>query len=247
MAMVGQGGRFSRIHEVSTDGKRTWSPATNHPNLFPQSTGGKKRRQPEPPPQPAAAASLAEPDIVLAPADATRPASEAPIELVDFDGGPGWYYHRNNANTGPVSLSAVQQLVRAGDLGPDTLVWEEDTPNWIKVKDHHSLAGHLPSNPLSFPESAPASTTAAGAAKQETALTAIASLVSAIGGMTLFPFLGSILAIVFGHMALSQLKLNSRLRGRNLALAGLVMGYVELAIILFAGLILIIILLMKRS
>jgi hypothetical protein len=45
------------------------------------------------------------------------------------------------------------------------------------------------------------------------------------------PFLGSILAAVFGHMALAEYaRTPGQLRGRGLAIAGVVMGYVTLAL-----------------
>ncbi|MGD0447506.1 MAG: DUF4190 domain-containing protein [Candidatus Dormibacteria bacterium] len=43
--------------------------------------------------------------------------------------------------------------------------------------------------------------------------------------------MGSILAVIFGHIALSQIR-HSRQGGRGLAIAGLVLGYVGLALFL---------------
>jgi Domain of unknown function (DUF4190) len=53
---------------------------------------------------------------------------------------------------------------------------------------------------------------------------AIASLVLGIIGMVI----GSILAVVFGHMALGQIRRSSQ-GGRGLAIAGLVLGYLGIA------------------
>jgi hypothetical protein len=57
---------------------------------------------------------------------------------------------------------------------------------------------------------------------------AIAALV--LGILWLY-WVGSILAVIFGHIALSQID-HSRQRGRGLAIAGLVLGYVGLALFL---------------
>jgi hypothetical protein len=43
-------------------------------------------------------------------------------------------------------------------------------------------------------------------------------------------WVGSILAVIFGHIALSQIH-HSRQGGRGLAIAGLVLGYVGLALL----------------
>jgi hypothetical protein len=58
-----------------------------------------------------------------------------------------------------------------------------------------------------------------------TNLLAIVSLVSIIGLWT--AFLGSIAGIVCGHIALSQIK-RTQQKGRGLALAGLIIGYVTI-------------------
>jgi hypothetical protein len=56
---------------------------------------------------------------------------------------------------------------------------------------------------------------------------AIAALV--LGILWLY-WVGSILAVVFGHIALSQIH-HSRQGGRGMAIAGLVLGYVGLGIL----------------
>ena len=61
---------------------------------------------------------------------------------------------------------------------------------------------------------------------------ALGSLISGIVGLTIFPILASIVAIVLGHMSLSDIKKSAgRLKGEGMAIAGLVMGYLGLAII----------------
>ena len=61
---------------------------------------------------------------------------------------------------------------------------------------------------------------------------AIASLICAVAW---FLWLGSALAVVFGHVALRQIKANGGAqRGRGLAIAGLVLGYLGLATVALA-------------
>lgn len=57
---------------------------------------------------------------------------------------------------------------------------------------------------------------------------AIASLVL---GIVWVYWIGSILAVIFGHVALGQMKTDPSLRGRGMAIAGLVLGYIGVAII----------------
>ena len=66
--------------------------------------------------------------------------------------------------------------------------------------------------------------------KQTSAL-AITSLVSGILGWTLLPFLGSLAAVITGHMARGEIRRSpDTLEGDGMAIAGLVLGWVSLAI-----------------
>lgn len=57
---------------------------------------------------------------------------------------------------------------------------------------------------------------------------AIASMVL---GIVWIYWIGSILAIIFGHIALSQIRKDPNLGGRGMAIAGVVLGYVGVAIV----------------
>ncbi len=66
----------------------------------------------------------------------------------------------------------------------------------------------------------------------ETSGKALASLLTGIFGLVLFPI--AIVAIILGHMSRSEIrKSNGRLKGNGMATAGLVMGYGAFAIIPF--------------
>ena len=56
---------------------------------------------------------------------------------------------------------------------------------------------------------------------------AVASMVL---GIVWIYWVGSVLAIIFGHIALSQIRKNPNLRGRGMAIAGVVLGYVGMAV-----------------
>ena len=60
---------------------------------------------------------------------------------------------------------------------------------------------------------------------------ALVSLIAGIAGVTVLPFLGSIVAIITGHMAKKEIRDSAgRLTGVEMANAGLVLGYVHLAL-----------------
>ena len=60
---------------------------------------------------------------------------------------------------------------------------------------------------------------------------AIVSLVSGIGSYFILPVIGAIIAIVAGHMARSEIRRSGQ-EGDGMAVAGLVLGYLHLALAL---------------
>ena len=58
---------------------------------------------------------------------------------------------------------------------------------------------------------------------------ALISLIAGIAGLTIFPILGSIVAVITGHMAKSEIGRGGALGGSGAATWGLVLGYIGLA------------------
>ena len=70
-------------------------------------------------------------------------------------------------------------------------------------------------------------------APRQTSTLAIVSLIAGILGWTVVPFFGSIAAVICGHMARKEIRLApDRLEGDGLAVAGLVLGYLSIAMAL---------------
>lgn len=64
----------------------------------------------------------------------------------------------------------------------------------------------------------------------ETSGKATASLISGIAAYVIAPFIGAIVAVVLGHLGLSEIKKSAgRLKGDGMAIAGLVLGYIQIA------------------
>jgi len=62
---------------------------------------------------------------------------------------------------------------------------------------------------------------------------AIASLVMGIMTWTFLPVLGALVAIITGHIGIAEVKKgNGYVKGRGMAIAGLIMGYVQIGIII---------------
>jgi Domain of unknown function (DUF4190) len=68
-------------------------------------------------------------------------------------------------------------------------------------------------------------------AAQRTSGYAIASLILGIAGFFVFPIVPSILAVVFGQKAKEDLRRDPALGGEGLATAGIVLGWVGIALV----------------
>lgn len=68
-------------------------------------------------------------------------------------------------------------------------------------------------------------------AHRSTSPMAVVSLVAGIAGWCMLPVIGSIVAIVCGHLARADIRRSpDRLEGDGMAVAGLVLGYVQLVL-----------------
>ena len=69
------------------------------------------------------------------------------------------------------------------------------------------------------------------AATRQTSTLAIVSLVSGILGWTLLPLVGTLVAIVTGHMARKEIRRsNGQMDGDGLAVGGLILGWISAAL-----------------
>ena len=76
-------------------------------------------------------------------------------------------------------------------------------------------------------------------AAPKTNVLAIVSLISSLVGLFILPLIGSIAAVITGHISLRQLKTSGE-EGRGMALAGTIIGWVGVGLILLVGIPLII-------
>ncbi|MBP9675699.1 MAG: DUF4190 domain-containing protein [Anaerolineaceae bacterium] len=74
---------------------------------------------------------------------------------------------------------------------------------------------------------------------------ALASLITGILGWTILPLLGSVVAIITGHLAKKEIKESyGTISGSGMASAGLILGYVQLGFFVLAVLAIIVLLLL---
>jgi len=149
-----------------------------------------------------------------------------------------WFYSKDGQQLGPVAFSEIQRLLSEGQITEESMVWQQGTPNWVKLSTVLT-APAAPSAPaLPIEPVIPAATVAGNAIPAPAPVVAgktngfaITSLVLSILGLICCSVaVVNIGAIIFGHLALSQIAKNPSQGGKGLATAGLIIGYIGLAL-----------------
>ena len=162
-----------------------------------------------------------------------------------------WFYAKNNERKGPVSASQLRSMVVSGEVAGSDLVGCEGMGNWIsasEIQDFDSPpagaagAGAGPPQGHHSPQVVPPGAQADSSAdipyprpvgsKPPANGKAIASLVCGCVGVTCCGILiPSILAVIFGHIAKGEIRASGGQQGGDgMALAGLILGYIGLAL-----------------
>ena len=209
-------GRLTEDHELSQD-RRSWLKASEMPGAFALSA----QREP----QPARAVELEWP-VASSTAEAPAPDQISPAASVE----PQWFVARGSSHQGPMTHADVQRMINAGELGGNSLVWKQGMPAWQPAAQVHEFRFEAMASAGSPAATTGASFHAAGANPHgylpPTSGMAIASLVL---GLLWLCGIGSLLATIFGALALLQIsRSNGAVSGRPLALAGFVLGILGL-------------------
>lgn len=80
------------------------------------------------------------------------------------------------------------------------------------------------------------SSSAAPSTEQGTNAKAIGSVVMGVIGVTGFPFVASVVAVILGHMARKEMKTDGK-QGHGLALTGIILGWIGITLVTLAALI----------
>lgn len=161
-----------------------------------------------------------------------------------------WYYSKGSSQFGPVPEEELKAKIATGEVGGSDLVWKDGMRDWTAVSRVSELqeqpsvvstgydtggydrsAGTRAESPYQSPAAGGPPPVAIGTAPATSGL-AIASLVCGIVGL-LSCLLPGIAAVICGHMALGQIEASQgRLGGRGMAVAGLVLGYLSILVLL---------------
>lgn len=151
-----------------------------------------------------------------------------------------WHYVNENREQSEVPDDDLEALVAAGSVTRETLIWQDGMADWLPAGSiRPELFGDEPAAPVPYtgPSASPAAAYTGAqpsfSPEPPTSGVAIGSLVCGILSLVACGPLSAIPGAVCGHMALSQIRLaNGQIGGRGMAIAGLVMSYIALALTL---------------
>ena len=144
---------------------------------------------------------------------------------------------RNGKQFGPFSVEEVRRQLGTGELFPGDLGWTEGAADWVPLSAMPVLASAEPRadavvSPLrALNPTRPAVGVIGPTHVPSTSGAAVASLILGILSISILPFLANIPGIVCGHVARSNIRgSGGSLTGDGMAVAGLVMSYIGLAL-----------------
>jgi hypothetical protein len=148
-----------------------------------------------------------------------------------------WYFGENGQQHGPVDDAGIRQAIAAGQLNLQTLVWREGMPNWLPLAQVPELFHFDPGNPFPGSPDQPHYPMPYGSMPPPTSGLAIASMVCGIVAPCLchLAIVPAIPAVICGHLAMTRIREDPLIPGRGMALAGLILGYIFIALTIFVA------------
>lgn len=160
-----------------------------------------------------------------------------------------WYFELNGTQQGPESTEQLQQRLKNGELSGTTLVWREGMADWTplsQVKEFQgaqtvTASGSTPSQHAQGTPRAPGM----GMPPTQNSL-ALTSMILGICSLVLLVLCMGILvaipAVVMGHIARKQIREAAPMQtGDGMALAGLITGYLGIALTIIPGVMMVIV------
>lgn len=140
-----------------------------------------------------------------------------------------YFVQHGGQQLGPFTEAELKAQLASGAISATDYVWWEGQTEWLVLgQTPLAAASPVPASPMP-PAAPPVVGQPMPGMVAPTSQLAIWALVC--GCVSLFCWLFvSIPAVVIGHMALKDLKKNPAQQGRGMAIAGLVLGYITLAL-----------------
>jgi hypothetical protein len=142
------------------------------------------------------------------------------------------FIHHDGQQLGPFGEAEIKSQLAAGTISRQDLAWWDGQAGWVPLEQTFLAVESTPPASISSPAVSPATTPAMPAARvastpmaqtDTTSGMAIGSLVCGVASFLVG--ITFIVAIILGHLSLSEIKRHPGMKGRGMAITGLILGY----------------------
>jgi hypothetical protein len=156
-----------------------------------------------------------------------------------------WFYTMGGQQQGPVPLDHLKHWLTSGQLQPTELVWRDGMPNWIAAQEVPELQGFAPAmtgaaaaafqqaqQPVGYAQPVNYQTQYYGQDARilsQVSQARTAMICGIIGVFCLFiGFIFGLIAVIQASLALGSMKNTRSEEGKGMAIAGLVLGILDI-------------------
>ncbi|MDX2132397.1 MAG: GYF domain-containing protein [Planctomycetota bacterium] len=152
-----------------------------------------------------------------------------------------WHYSAGSQRVGPVSDPVMRQMIGAGQLPHDTLVWTEGMANWVPASSVESWRDAFASAPtVVAPPTAPGPLGVEAARRVDPGIAMLVpvgrsayAIIAGYLGLFSVLLLPAPFALLSGILALRDIKKHPEKRGKGRAIFGIVMGVLGTGLLAF--------------
>lgn len=135
----------------------------------------------------------------------------------------GWFFAVGDHRQGPIPFDDLQGRASRGEVRPETMIWSAGMADWAPAR---TIAG------LNFPGASPADPAPQGPMAPHPTRTSGMAIASMVLGILWLYWIGSLLAVIFGRIALAEIdRSRGTVGGRGMAVTGLVLGIIGLSML----------------
>ena len=209
-------GQLARFHEVSQD-RQSWMAASGLAQLFGPSDANVELLR-----SPGSASAVTDRDGYGFAGDS----SPRPMTGTGEDQ-PVWFFARDGTHHGPVHFGELRRMAASGEINAFTHVWKNGMPNWVPG---HQIP-ELGFGPVTAPSPDQGRQSVLQPVTNTPTRTSGLAIASLVLGIIWICGLGSLLATIFGAVALHQIsRSQGRIDGKSMAIAGLILGILGLSL-----------------
>lgn len=140
--------------------------------------------------------------------------------------GPQWFIRRGDQKVGPYTRDQISHMARAGTIAPTDLLWTEGRTDWTHAGNFQGLFPYTTTGPAPYQVGAGNIEHKPGMEWVLPVKTSVWAIIAGYCGLLSVLFIFAPLAVIFGLVALYDIRTHPGLHGLGRAIFGIVMGLI---------------------